>query len=367
VQLSVVFVSYDRESRPLAETLAEDVRALGHTVWFDEELAGGQPWWDKILETIRACDVLLPVLTPRSLASTACEREYGYAAALGKPILPVLAADGVSTNLLPPALALLQFVDYRSRDRDAAFRLARALAALPQPRPLPDPLPAAPDVPSSYLGAVGQRLSSSTALTYEEQSALVFDLKGSLRDPETTEDARSLLKQMRKRRDLFASMAQEIDEMLLGPPAPTLAQGDSRGVRTASSFAADVPEKTVPSPRPTVDAPTPRDRLYVALAGSIIGMVVGTISVVVGAQGDAWFIGTALGGLGGAGAGALAAKRSNVVVAGLFGAVAMFLIAAYLSRQRPAPIAIGGTFGAPAGGLLGALAGVVYLRLRRIG
>lgn len=366
VQLSVVFVSYDRESRSLAEALAEDIRALGHTAWFDEELAGGQLWWDKILETIRACDVFLPVLTRRSLASTACEREHGYAAALGKPILPVLASDGVSTNLLPPSLALLQFVDYRGRDKDAALRVARALASLPQPRPLPDPLPAAPDVPSSYLGGVAHRLSASTALTYEEQSAMVFDLKGSLRDPETTEDARSLLKQLRKRRDLFASMAQEIDEMLR-QSAPTLAQTASWEVRTASTFAAAGSDATDFAPHPTVDAPTPRDRVYVALAGAIVGMVVGTISVFVGANGEAWFFGTVVAGIGGAGAGALAAKRWKVVLAGLLGAVGMFLVVVYLQRRDTYAIAYAGVFGAPAGGLLGALGGVVYRSLRRIG
>jgi hypothetical protein len=364
VQLSVVFVSYDRESRSLAEALAEDIRALGHTAWFDEELAGGQLWWDKILETVRACDVFLPVLTPRSLSSTACEREHGYAAALGKPILPVLASDGVSTNLLPPSLALLQFVDYRSRDRNAPLRLARAPVALPQPRPLPNPLPPAPDVPSSYLGGVAQRLTASVVLSYEEQSALVFDLKGSLRDSETAEDARSLLKQMRKRRDLFASMAQEIDEML-GQPAPVLDQLGSREVRSASSLAATVADATVVSPRPTVDAPTRRHRLYVALAGAIIGMVWGTVVTVVWGKPAGWFIGAALGGLGGAGAGALAAKRWTVLLAGLLGAVAVFLFWLYADRRDPDALLLAGVFGAPSGVLVGALLGVLFLKLGR--
>jgi hypothetical protein len=64
--------------------------------------------------------------------------------------VPVLTTDGgVSLNLLPPALSQIQFVDYRSKDRDAVLRLVRALTALPAP--LPDPLPAPPVVPLSYL------------------------------------------------------------------------------------------------------------------------------------------------------------------------------------------------------------------------
>jgi hypothetical protein len=43
---------------------------------------------------------------------------------------------------------------------------------------------------------------------------LILDLKGRLRDPETAEDARSLLKQFRERRELLAAIAFEIDEVL---------------------------------------------------------------------------------------------------------------------------------------------------------
>ncbi len=119
-------------------------------MWLDEELSGGQRWWNKILEAIRDCDAFAYILTPRSLVSTAWQREHDYAAALGKPVIPVLVAEGISTNLLPPALALIQFVDYRNRDREAALR--PACAPKDPPPPLPDLLPDPPEVHSSYLG-----------------------------------------------------------------------------------------------------------------------------------------------------------------------------------------------------------------------
>jgi hypothetical protein len=121
--MSNIFISYNRKAEAVAKTLADDLEALGHTVWFDQELSGGQVWWDRILATVRDCDVFVFVLDPESLNSIACKREYGYAVDLGKPILPILIAEGVSTNLLPPALSQLQFVDYRRQDRNAAFRL----------------------------------------------------------------------------------------------------------------------------------------------------------------------------------------------------------------------------------------------------
>jgi hypothetical protein len=50
---------------------------------------------------LRDTDIFVLLLHPGGLNSVACGREFGYAAALGKHILPVLVADGVSTNLLP--------------------------------------------------------------------------------------------------------------------------------------------------------------------------------------------------------------------------------------------------------------------------
>lgn len=146
------FISYNRQSQPIAKDLAEDIGNLGCAVWLDEALTGGRTWWDQILAKIRGCDVFVFVLDPAALESQACTREYSYAAGLGKPILPVLVSEGVSTDLLPSALSQIQFVDYRSRDRTAAFHLARAIASVPAAPPLPDPLPPPPQVPSRIWG-----------------------------------------------------------------------------------------------------------------------------------------------------------------------------------------------------------------------
>ena len=39
-----IFVSYNRESEKIAETLVDDIQTLGHNAWFDEKLSGGQTW-----------------------------------------------------------------------------------------------------------------------------------------------------------------------------------------------------------------------------------------------------------------------------------------------------------------------------------
>ena len=221
--MSNLFISYSRDNATIVESLTADFRALGHTVWFDQQLSGGQTWWDQILDNVRSSDVFVIALGPSALESVACEREWKYAAAVEKPILPILVADNVATSLLPPALSAIQYVDYRRQDdRETVLLLARAMATLPSAGPLPDPLPDPPPVPLSYLGGLAERVSTSDPLTFEQQSALLFELKGSLSDAANAADARGLLAKLRKRRDVLATIAGEIDEVLAAaaPSAP---------------------------------------------------------------------------------------------------------------------------------------------------
>src|SRR5664280_2024256 len=142
-----VFISYNHQVKEITTILANDIDVLGHTVWFDQALSGGREWWDKILASVRICDVFVFVLDPMTLNPAACKSEYDYPAALGRPILPVLFSEGVSTNLLPPALLRIQFVDYRKRDPQTTLRLARAFTTLPPSKTLSDPLPPPPKAP----------------------------------------------------------------------------------------------------------------------------------------------------------------------------------------------------------------------------
>jgi len=213
-----IFLSYSRDDQEPTLHLAKDLKDLGHIVWLDQELTGGQAWWDQILARIRAADLFVFVLSSASLYSTACQREYGYAAELRRPILPVLVRDGLSLNVLPPALSQVQFIDFRQRHVEAIIALSRALQSLPVGLPLPDPLPAPPEVPLSYLATLSQMIETPSVLTFEEQSRLVVELKRGLRDPATFQDSRDLLGRLRARRDLLATIAEEIDEVVVREP-----------------------------------------------------------------------------------------------------------------------------------------------------
>jgi hypothetical protein len=116
-----IFVSYSRRTHDQVTTLIREIEDLGHTVSSDHGLVAGHVWWEQLLAQIRDCDVFLFALAPAALESPACKRECQYAYELNKVILPVVVSDGVSFNLLPPALSAIQSVDYRAQDRAAAF------------------------------------------------------------------------------------------------------------------------------------------------------------------------------------------------------------------------------------------------------
>ena len=282
--MASIFISYDRDSRALAITLAADIESLGHSAWFDQEISGGRAWWDQILAQIRECDVFVFVLNPETLDSVACKSEYLYAADLGKAILPVLVSDQVAIDLLPATLSRIQFVDYRTADRDAAFRLARALNNIPPSQPLPESLPTPPPAPISYVGSLAERVDS-TSLSYEEQSVLLADLRVALRGEGATDHIQELLANLRKRRDLFATFADEIDDLL----AKSGTVNSNRVVVQQPDLAS--PNALDPSLLPTLSAVKevdsvrvalirlrwPETRLGAALRGAIFGSVVAVL------------------------------------------------------------------------------------------
>lgn len=210
------FVCYSRQVKDEVATLASELQALNYEVWYDQALRGGQTWWDEILENLRGCDIFIAAISPETLDSQACGREWNYAASLGKSILPVVVGDGVSSNLLPPALSRIQLVDYRKQDRQAAFALVRALEGLPPSPPPPSPLPDSPPVPISYLSTLRERIESHDTLSFEEQSAVVVELEEGARNEADRADILALIERFTQRVDLLARIDKRASALRAG-------------------------------------------------------------------------------------------------------------------------------------------------------
>ena len=84
-----LFVSYARVEQAAVEELVGHLQILGFETWVDSSIRGGQEWWDVILKAIADCDAFVAVVSRGALSSLACGREFEWAQALGKPVLPV--------------------------------------------------------------------------------------------------------------------------------------------------------------------------------------------------------------------------------------------------------------------------------------
>ncbi len=119
--------------------------AAGYAVWRDNELYGGQSWWDEILSQLRMADAVVAVISPTSAKSAACRSELGYASAVRRIVIPV-QVDDLGPENAPGTLPSVQWIDYRKRSQEALLSLVKAVNRA-SPDPLPDPLPDAPEAP----------------------------------------------------------------------------------------------------------------------------------------------------------------------------------------------------------------------------
>ncbi len=211
-----IFISYSSKDRLQVEALAADLRRLGHVVWFDQELsrAGGHAWWALVLQRIRECDVFVFALTQRALVSIPCQREYKYAFALDKLVLPILIGE-LNVAVLPAELQTLQIIPYRERSIEEGLALSASLSDLPAAHVLPDPLPPEPDIPLPAEAQIRASLDAER-LNLEEQRMLYFELEALYRDPERRNNAIDLLLQFQKRPDLVLIVSGWITDLLKG-------------------------------------------------------------------------------------------------------------------------------------------------------
>src|SRR5689334_22529412 len=105
-----IFISYSRVDRPLVDDLVPLLREVYglENVWFDENLHGGQLWWEEILYQIAACDIFIYLLSNESVGSEYCLAEYEEAQRIHKQILPVQVR---ARTTIPDDLKRIQFVD----------------------------------------------------------------------------------------------------------------------------------------------------------------------------------------------------------------------------------------------------------------
>ncbi|HET7534180.1 MAG TPA: toll/interleukin-1 receptor domain-containing protein [Nocardioidaceae bacterium] len=240
--MSLFFVSYAREDASQVAEIVSGLRKLGHEVWMDTSLVGGQTWWDEIVRKVADCDGFLTIVSHHSLSSVACQRELRWAIDLGKPILPV-SVESLS-EALPRELAARHIIDYYSSARDqAAFALAGAVGSLPAPAP-PLSLPTPPPAPLGYLTGIVEQVRSSASLGHDEQRHILDQLQPALRSADGQEQrgGREILDAFSRREDLYADVRDRITYLAANSEAAPAVKSSGNG-QTAASAAPVKPAK----------------------------------------------------------------------------------------------------------------------------
>ena len=232
-----LFVSYARENKRDVDQLVEHLREMGYETWVDVSLRGGQDWWEEILQRIADTDAFIAIVSDAALNSTACGREFDWAEALGKPVLPV-AVEPLPTAL-PRRLSRRQMIDYShpaQRDR-AALKLQGGLGTLPAAPPLPDPLPEPPAAPLSYLTDLIDLITQANALDHDQQHQILHQLEPALSsfDPLERRGGYDILQRFSARRDLYADVDRAITRLKQLPTQPVPVDSETSTQKTAST------------------------------------------------------------------------------------------------------------------------------------
>lgn len=101
-----LFVSYARVDKPYCIQIVDTLEI--HETWYDQRLYAGQDWWKEILRRLDWCDGFIYLLSPESVESEYCRREFELAQSLGRHIFPVLVHPETE---IPADLKNVQYAD----------------------------------------------------------------------------------------------------------------------------------------------------------------------------------------------------------------------------------------------------------------
>ena len=171
-----LFVSYARVDKPLCKQIAEHLQDV-HEVWYDRRLHAGQDWWDEIVRRLRWCDSFVYLLSPESVVSPYCQREYKIASDAGKPVIPVLIQ---ARTEIPETLKHLHYADLSEGMEDIVTLLNALTVAERQLGPRSSLSTPASPAPQAGISPNAALTEAADAMENEQFDTAVFILKQAL-------------------------------------------------------------------------------------------------------------------------------------------------------------------------------------------
>jgi len=97
-----IFISYSRKDRDKLDELVPLFRTVygNNSVWFDNDIQGGDNWWSRILQEIYKCKLFIFLVSDTSLDSEYCQKEIQEALRLSRRVLPIVLNTATSGNVV---------------------------------------------------------------------------------------------------------------------------------------------------------------------------------------------------------------------------------------------------------------------------
>ena len=126
-----IFVCYAHDDAPIVYPELARLKDAGFNVWYDEGIAPGHTWRDEVALALSQCSLFLYFVTPRSVASSNCQKEVNFCLSRERKLLSV----HLERTQLPAGLELSlsdRQAIVRADHPEASYRrkLADALTAL---------------------------------------------------------------------------------------------------------------------------------------------------------------------------------------------------------------------------------------------
>ena len=106
-----VFISYAHEDRSRVESITQQLRARGFSVWTDAELPGARVWSLQLQHAIERCSAFVVLISLASVGSAFVRKELTFAVNKGRPLVPVRIDDTMTLGNLELLAADVQIVD----------------------------------------------------------------------------------------------------------------------------------------------------------------------------------------------------------------------------------------------------------------
>lgn len=205
-----LFISYVQSDYSTAQTIADILRFSGHVLWFEHRLFQGSDWQITSCAAIEWCDVLVILLSPKSVESSWCTWEWTEALDTGKPAVPVL----IEPCHVPAMFQNLEYIDLC--DGNTLVAVAQLLGGLHAPHQTGNNN--ADHQPEPAQITRFSQVSATPTWSPSKQSINEFEENDLLTEPENA----TLLDEPVEGKDAAADSGFEYDEDIVTDAFPVL-------------------------------------------------------------------------------------------------------------------------------------------------